>query len=88
MLSWKTVLSAFETALVSGLSTFAASIEITGTPTVKGVVAAATASGIGALYQFTKALGAAQSSTTTPTTTTTTVTPKPVVPPVPPVPPS
>ena len=85
MLSWKTVLSAFETALVSGLSTFAASIEITGTPTVKGVVAAATASGIGALYQFTKALGAAQSSTTTPTTTTTTtVAPKPVVPPVPP----
>jgi hypothetical protein len=55
------VLAALEAAVVTGLSTFGSSLIFTdGQPTVKGVIAAATASGIAALIQFTKSLGATQ----------------------------
>lgn len=62
LLSASSLLSALETALVSGLSAFAGAVEIQGAVTGKGVVAAATAAGIGALYTFTKQLGAIQAT--------------------------
>ena len=61
MFTGKTILAALESATITGLSTFAATVELTnGTVTVKGVIAAATAAGIAALYSFTKSLGAVQ----------------------------
>lgn len=64
MFTGKTLLAALENALVTGLAAFAGSVELTnGTVTVKGVIAAATAAGIAALYSFTKSLGAVQFKT-------------------------
>jgi len=53
---------AFESAVVTGLAAFAASGVFTTTPTVKGVIAAATAAGMAALYTFVKALGGVQAA--------------------------
>ena len=51
LLSAKSLLAALEGALVTGLSAFGASLELTsGTVTMKGLIAAAIAAGIAALY--------------------------------------
>jgi len=56
------ILGALENAVVAGAAAFTGSLSLTsGQPTAKGVVAAATAAGIAALYSFVKALGAKQS---------------------------
>ncbi len=54
------ILQLGENAIATGLSTFAGSLVITTTPTVKDVEAAAVAAGIAALYTFSKGLGATQ----------------------------
>ncbi len=56
---WKT---AAENAIVTGLAAFAASGVFTTTPSTKGVVAAAVAAGMAALYTFVKQLGGAQAA--------------------------
>lgn len=53
---------AFESAIITGAATFAASGIFTTTPTVKGVIAAGTAAGMAALYTFIKALGGVQAT--------------------------
>jgi len=54
---WATTL---EAVIATAASTFAGSLVITSTPTLKGLIAALTASGISALYVFAKALGGSQ----------------------------
>lgn len=64
LLSAKSLLAALEGAIVTGLSAFGASLELTsGTVTVKGLIAAAIAAGIAALYSLSKTLGAIQATT-------------------------
>jgi len=56
---WK---NALETALTAGVTAFAGSLAVIGTPSVRGLEAAAVAGGLGALYALTKQLGAVQSA--------------------------
>lgn len=58
------LLGSFENAVTTGLSTFAGSLVLTTTPTVKDVIAAATAAGIAVAYTFAKNLGGVQAVTT------------------------
>ena len=70
LLSAKSLLAALEGALVTGLSAFGASLELTsGTVTMKGLIAAAIAAGIAALYSLSKSLGAIQATGTAPVST-------------------
>ena len=55
MTAWPNPLA--ESAIATGLSTFAGALVITTTPTGKDVVAAAVAAGISVLYVFAKGLG-------------------------------
>lgn len=54
------VVAALENAITTGLSTFAGSLVITTTPTLKDVAAAGIAGGIAVAYTFAKNLGAVQ----------------------------
>ena len=60
MWTWQFVVTAAENAITTGLATFAGSLVITTTPTLKDFEAAATAGGIAFLYTFAKNLGASQ----------------------------
>ena len=62
MWTWPFVLSAVENALQTGLSTFAGSLVISTTPTLKDLEAALVAGGIAVVYTFSKNLGASQAA--------------------------
>lgn len=53
-------IASLENALTTGLSTFAGSLVLTTTPTVKDVIAASVAGGIAVAYTFAKNLGGVQ----------------------------
>lgn len=57
--------TALENSLVTGASTFAGSLVLTTTPTLKGLVAAASTGGMAALYTFVKQVGAVQAANAT-----------------------
>ena len=59
---------ALEAALVTGGTTFAGALTITGTPSLHGLIAAATSAGLAALYCFIKQYSVVQ-VTNTPNTT-------------------
>ena len=62
MWTWQFVVTAAENAITTGLATFAGSLVITTTPTLKDFEAALVAGGIATLYTFSKNLGANQAA--------------------------
>jgi hypothetical protein len=60
--TWAFLAQAAENSVAAGSAAFAGSLILTTTPTVKGLIGAAAAAGIVALYTFTKALGGVQTT--------------------------